>query len=44
MIKKGVWRESKRKNMPPNKRLIDSKLVFKTKRDGRLRARLVAQG
>ena len=34
----------KRKNMPPNRRLIDSKWVFKNKRDGRFRARLVAQG
>ena len=30
--------------MPPNRRLIDSKWVFKNKRDGRFRARLVAQG
>ena len=44
MIKKGVWRKSKRRNMPPNRRLIDSKWVFKKKKDGRFRARIVARG
>ena len=44
MINKGVWRESKRGNMPPNRRKIDSKLVFKKKRGGQFRARLVAWG
>ena len=44
MINKGEWRESKRGNMPPNRRKIDSKLVFKKKRYGQFRARLVARG
>ena len=43
-IKKGVWRKSKRRNLPRNRCLIDSKWVFKKKRDGRFRARLVARG
>ena len=44
MINKGVWRKYKRKHMPPNRCLIDSKWVFKRKRDVRFRARLVAKG
>ena len=44
MIKKGVWRKSKRRNMPPNRRIIDSKWVFKKKIYAQFRARLVARG
>ena len=44
MINKGVWRKSKRGNMSPNRRLIDSKWVFDKKRDGQLRALIVAWG
>ena len=44
MINKGVWRFLNRINMPPNRRLIDSKLVFKNKRDGIFRAFLAAWG
>ena len=42
--KQGVCRKHKRINMPPNRYLIDSKWVFKNKRDGRFRARLVPWG
>ena len=35
--------KTQKKNMPQNRRLIDSKWVFRNKRDGRFRARLVAQ-
>ena len=38
----GVWRKSKRINMPLNICLIDSKCVFKKKIDGLFRARQVA--
>ena len=44
MINKGVRRKPKRRNIPPNRCLIDSKWVFKKKRNGRLRARLVERG
>ena len=44
MINRGVWGKSKRKNMPPNRRLISLKWVFKKKIDGRFRARLVGWG
>ena len=44
MINKGVWRKSKRTNMPPNGCLIVSKWVFKKKVDSQFRARLVARG
>ena len=40
----GVWIKYKRRNMPPNRHLIYSKWVFKKKRDGRFRARLVGRG
>ena len=39
-----MWIKSKIINMPPNRRLIDSKWVFKKKIDGILRARLVTRG
>ena len=44
MINKGVWRKHQRRNMPPNRYLIDSKRAFKNKLYGRFRTRLVAQG
>ena len=42
MIERGVWRKTGRKRIPNNTRLIGSKWVFKIKRDGTYRARLVA--
>ncbi|KAL7571065.1 hypothetical protein ACA910_003779 [Epithemia clementina (nom. ined.)] len=44
MREKGVWRKIDRRNVPPNRRLIGNKWVFKIKRDGVYRARLVALG
>ena len=44
MIKRGVWRNKKKSDIPSNRRLVGCKWVFKKKRDGRYRARLVAQG
>ena len=44
MINMGVQRKSKRRNIPPNRRLIDSWWLFKKKIDGRFRARLVGCG
>ena len=44
MIDRGVWRKVDRKNIPNNRRLIGNKWVFKIKRDGTYRARLVALG
>ena len=44
MIERGVWRKIDRKKMPNNRRLIGFKWVFKIKRDGTYRARLVALG
>ena len=44
MIERGVWRKVDRKNIPNNRRLIGNKWVFKIKRDGTYRARLVALG
>ena len=44
MIERGVWRKSDRKKIPNNRRLIGNKWVFKIKRDGTYRARLVALG
>ena len=44
MIIKGVKRKSKRRNVLPNRHIIDSKWVFKKKRDGQFRACLVGQG
>ena len=34
----------KRRNMPPNRRLIESKFVFKKKKDSQIRAHLISQG
>ena len=44
MINRGVWRKVDKKNIPSNRRLIGNKWVFKIKRDGTYRARLVALG
>ena len=44
MIERGVWRKTDRKKIPSNRRLIGNKWVFKIKRDGTYRARLVALG
>ena len=44
MIDRGVYRKIDRKNIPNNRRLIGNKWVFKIKRDGTYRARLVALG
>ena len=44
MIERGVWRKTDRKRIPNNRRLIGNKWVFKTKRDGTYRARLVVLG
>ena len=42
MINSGVWRKTDRAKIPKNRRLIGNKWVFKIKRDGAYRARLVA--
>ena len=44
IIDRGIWRKIDRKNIPDNRRLIGNKWVFKIKRDGTYRARLVALG
>ena len=44
MINRGVWRKTDRAKIPKNRRLIGNKWVFKIKRDGMYRARLVALG
>ena len=44
MINRGVWRKVDKRNIPSNRRLIGNKWVFKIKRDGTYRARLVALG
>jgi hypothetical protein len=44
MINRGVWRTIKRSEVPKNRRLIGNKWVFKIKRNGVYRARLVALG
>ena len=44
MIKRGVWRKVKRSTIPNGKRCVKCKWVFKIKRDGRHKARLVACG
>ena len=44
MINRGVWRKTDRAQIPKNRRLIGNKWVFKIKRDGTYRARLVALG
>ena len=44
MIERGVWRKTDRKKIPNNRRPIGNKWVFKIKRNGTYRARLVALG
>ena len=44
MIRRGVWDVVERSSIPEGRRLIGSKWVFKEKRDGRFRARLVCLG
>ena len=44
MIESGVWRKTDRRKIPNNRRLIGYKWVFKIKRDGTYRARLLALG
>ena len=44
MITRGVWRKIDKVKIPENRRLIGNKWVFKIKRDGTYRARLVALG
>ena len=43
-INRGVWRKTERAKIPKNRRLIGNKWVFKIKRDGMNRSRLVALG
>ena len=44
MINRGVWRKIDKMKIPENRRLFGNKWVFKIKRDGTYRARLVALG
>ena len=44
MIERVIWEKTDRKKIPSNRRLIGNKWVFKIKRDGTYRARLVALG
>jgi hypothetical protein len=44
MKKRDVWKLVKKSSMPPNRRMVGCKWVFKIKADGTYRARLVAQG
>ena len=44
IINRGVWRKADGAKIPKNGRLIGNKWVFKIKRDGSYRARLVALG
>jgi len=44
MLRRGVWDVIERNSIPEGRRLIGSKWVFKEKRDGRFRARLVCLG
>jgi len=44
MTRRGVWDVIERNSIPEGRRLIGSKWVFKQKRDGRFRARLVCLG
>ena len=44
MINRAVWRKIDKVKIPENRRLIGNKWVFKIKRDGTYRARLVALG
>ena len=44
MIKRGVWRNKRRRDVPEWRRCVKCKWVFDIKRDGRFRPRLVACG
>ena len=44
MIDREVWRKTERKKIPNDRRPIGNKCIFKIKRDGTYRARLVALG
>lgn len=44
MIKRGVWRYCKKRDVPSDRKLIGCKWVFKAKKNGVYRARLVALG
>ena len=44
MLKRGVWKNFKRQDMPKDRRCVKCKWVFKVKRTGVFRARLVACG
>ena len=44
MIRRGVWDVIEKSSIPEGRRLIGSKWVFKEKRDGIFRARLVCPG
>ena len=44
MIRRGVWRRMKRRNIPAGRTLVDHKWVFKRKKNGIFRSRLVAKG
>ena len=44
MIRRGVWRYKKKSSVPSDRRLIGAKWVFKVKKNGVYRARLVALG
>ena len=44
MIDREVWRKTERKKITNNRRLVGNKWVFKIKKDGTYRARLVALG
>ena len=44
MIKRGVWRNKRRRDVPEGRRCVKCKWVFDIKRDGRFRPRLVACG
>jgi hypothetical protein len=44
MISRGVWRKRKHRDIPADRRLIGSKWVFKKKKNGVYRPRLVALG
>ena len=44
MEKNNIWRVIKKTDVPENRRLLGAKWVFKVKKNGVFKARLVAQG
>ena len=44
MEEKRLWKETRKTDVPKDRRLIGCKWVFKIKRDGTYRARLVVMG